>query len=366
MSKKDEEAKRLEELRRRVYEYREKKMRETTMANVAMKSYNYKGFPHSKNMICYVCMQRGHRTNDCEFTFMRVVKRLEEIDKEKSKTIDSRTNVQIEARSCRKPYKRTKMETSDATKILDEFNNVFYKDDEPIKFCRIEKCAIKTKRGEKIVKKGVMVPQALRKDLKEHLQNLERRCIIRRSASEWRNPIRAIQKPKGGLRLVSNFIALNDLCEKDPYELKNIREVINETQGYNYFTLLDLKDAFYSIEIEERDKHKTAFEFNGIVYEWNSMVMGYKNAPQILQRVMTKILDDELKNGVSIYMDDVIICGRTRGEHDKLLRRVLERLEINNLKVNKQKIQLALGEVELLGVKINGLEQAPNEIKQNE
>lgn len=55
-------------------------------------------------------------------------------------------------------------------------------------------------------------------------------------------------------------------------------------------TVFDLKEGFYNIEIEEKDKHKMAFEFNVKVYEWNSMVMGYKNSPQILQRIMDGFL----------------------------------------------------------------------------
>lgn len=217
-----------------------------------------------------------------------------------------------------------------------------------------------------MVKKGAIVPQALRKATYEYIRDLENRGIIRRSDSEWRNPIRAIQKPNGSIRLVSNFMALNDLCEKDPYELKNIRDVINSTQGNNYFTVIDLKEGFYSIEIDEDDKKKTAFEFDGRVYEWNSMVMGFKNAPQIMQRVMNKVLDQELRNGVDVYMDDVIVSGRTRGEHDERLGKVMCRFRDYSLKINKDKMQFALGEVDLLGVRINGHEQTPNEIKKNE
>lgn len=100
------------------------------------------------------------------------------------------------------------------------------------------------------------------KDTEEYIYSLERRGIIRRSISEWRNPIRAIQKPDGGVRLVSNLMGLNDISEKDPYELCNIRDIIRSTQGSNVFTVIDLKEGFYSIEIEEEDKHKTAFEYN--------------------------------------------------------------------------------------------------------
>ncbi|MGL5708995.1 MAG: reverse transcriptase family protein [Aeromonas sp.] len=140
-------------------------------------------------------------------------------------------------------------------------------------------------------------------------------------------------------------MALNDLCEKDPYELKTIREVINATQGHRYFTVLDLKEGFYTIEIEEEDKGKTAFEFDGRVYEWNSMVMGLKNSLRILQRMITKILENELRCGVSVYMDDIVVCGRTRVEHDEVLRRVLQKLCNNNLKINENKLQFALSEV---------------------
>ena len=74
------------------------------------------------------------------------------------------------------------------------------------------------------------------------------------------------------------------------------------TQGTKAMPVVDLKDGFYSIEITEEDKYKTAFEFNGRVYEWNSMIMGYKNTPQILQRNMDDIFRDLKGKGVEIYI----------------------------------------------------------------
>lgn len=37
------------------------------------------------------------------------------------------------------------------------------------------------------------------------------------------------------------------------------------------------------------------------------MVMGYKNSPQILQRIMDKIFKDLKGKGVDIYMNDIVI-----------------------------------------------------------
>ena len=97
--------------------------------------------------------------------------------------------------------------------------------------------------------------------------------------------MRSIEKVNGGIRIVNNLMALNDLVEKDPYELPETRNVTGAMQGSKWFTVVDLKEGFYHIAIEEEDKKKTAFEFEGRVYEWNGMVMGFKNAPQILQMV---------------------------------------------------------------------------------
>lgn len=47
-------------------------------------------------------------------------------------------------------------------------------------------------------------------------------------------------------------------------------------------------EGFYHIQIDDMDKYKykIAFEFDKIVYEWNSMVIRFKNSPQIMQREM--------------------------------------------------------------------------------
>jgi len=235
-----------------------------------------------------------------------------------------------------------------------------------IRFCTLEKCCIDTAEGKRVIKKGQRIPQALRSRTEKYLKELEERGVIRRSSSEWRNPIRALPKGDDKVRLVSNLMALNDLTEKDPYALESIREVTSAAQGATIFSVLDLKEGFYHIEVEEKDKFKTAFEVDGRVYEWNGMVMGFKNAPQIMQRVMNRIFDDMRRKGVMVYMDDILVYGATVKEHDALLIEVFKRLKANNMRINMEKLQLGLPEVKLLGVMIDGKAQTPVEIKKNE
>ena len=264
------------------------------------------------------------------------------------------------------PMGEAKRKKLNLGELVKEFKEVFEIGSSEIKYCKLEKCRIETEPGKKIVKRGQAVAQALIKKTVLHLEDLERRKVIRPSTSEWRNPVRAVEKPNGDIRLVSNLIALNDIVAKDEYRLASIRDVVRATQGAAFMTVFDLKEGFYSIEIQEEDKYKTAFEFNGKVYEWNSMVMGYKNSPQILQRTMDRIFRDLIGKGVQIYMDDIVIYGKSEEEHERLVREVCRRLKNNNMRLNPAKVQFAKKEVKLLGVTLNGKDIVPSEIKKNE
>ncbi|KAF9743552.1 Polyprotein P3, partial [Nosema granulosis] len=114
-------------------------------------------------------------------------------------------------------------------------------------------------------------------------------------------------------------MGLNELVEKDPYSLPLIKDIIRATQGSRLFTVIYLKESFYHVEIEEHHKHKTAFEVNGRVYEWNIMVMGFENSPHIMQRVMNNVLNRYRGKGVEVYMDDIVIHAKDTNVHDELL-----------------------------------------------
>ncbi|KAM0687047.1 GTPase-activating Rap/Ran-GAP domain-like protein 3, partial [Conglomerata obtusa] len=201
---------RINALRDRVMRYRLEILKERSVRNVESKEIG-KHFFKSTRIRCYVCQDVGHRTSVCNIKFNLVLSRTKAEEENKKKKVDEKNITIIE------------------TNILD-------------------------------CKKGVVVPHALKSKLSEHLPNLEKKGAKRKSSIVRRNPIRALQPPRGEIRLEINFMAFNDLCEKDPYKLKNINEDINETHGYNYFTVYDLKEPFHSMEIEENHKYITAFE----------------------------------------------------------------------------------------------------------
>ena len=70
-------------------------------------------------------------------------------------------------------------------------------------------------------------------------------------------------------------------------------------------------------------------------------------APEIFQRVVSDILSG--LPGVIVYIDDILVFGRSRTEHDERLAAVLSRLKSANLKLNDGKCRIRREQVTYLG-----------------
>ncbi|KAG1932751.1 interleukin-1 receptor accessory protein-like 1-A [Pimephales promelas] len=144
-------------------------------------------------------------------------------------------------------------------------------------------------------------------------------------SSEWRERITDL------VSSMSDVFALHDLdygrtdkTIKDAYALPNLEEAFSALTGSKWFSVLDLKSGFYQIEMEEADKHKTAFVCPLGFYEFNRMPQGVTNAPSSFQRLMERCMGDLNRREVLVFVDDLIIqyrAGKQNLDADGLSRR---------------------------------------------
>ena len=73
-----------------------------------------------------------------------------------------------------------------------------------------------------------------------------------------------------------------------------------------YFSKFDMKSGFWQIQINEKDRYKTAFTVPFGHYEWNVMPLGLKNAPNEFQNIMNDIFTPFTDFSI-VYIDDVLI-----------------------------------------------------------
>ncbi|VDI74336.1 Hypothetical predicted protein [Mytilus galloprovincialis] len=93
------------------------------------------------------------------------------------------------------------------------------------------------------------------------------------------------------------------------------------------------------------------------------MLFGVASAPAIWQRTIDQILQG--LTGVQCILDDMVITGKNDREHLVNLEKVMKRLEMYNLSVNKEKCKFFKDEIEFCGHKIDkhGLHKTEDKIK---
>ena len=180
------------------------------------------------------------------------------------------------------------------------------------------------------------LPLALRDEVAAHLKELEDQGVIERiDSSAWISPIVVSRKRNGKVRLCVNLRKVNEAIETSGYPIPEMEEMLNQLNGSVMFSCLDLKAAYHQLSLHEESRDLTAFVTHSGLYRYVRCPYGLKSLPQCFQKVTENLLRG--LQGVQVYLDDVVICGKTRAEHDSRLQAVLDRLQQHEVTLNKDK-----------------------------
>ena len=84
------------------------------------------------------------------------------------------------------------------------------------------------------------------------------------------------------------------------------------------------------------------------------MYFGFSNAPATFQSMMNDILGDLICIGyVMVYLDDILIFGINKKEHRQLVKKVLKRLQENNLYTKAEKYSFEQSNIKYLNIIIS-------------
>ena len=202
-----------------------------------------------------------------------------------------------------------------------------------------------------------------RKALKEFVNNLLTKDLIEPTHSVWAAPTVLVPKKDGSYRLVIDYRKLNSQTYKTPWPLPRIQYILGSLQGSCYFSNLDLATGFHQMEIEE-DQHLTSFITPFGLYQWKRMPMGLFNAPGAFQRLMELVLTGLTYEIVLVYIDDIIVYGRSFEEDQKNLAITLGRIEDANLEISPSKCKLFQNSIRFLGhvISKDGIQTDPAKI----
>nr|XP_057906640.1 uncharacterized protein LOC131104002 [Doryrhamphus excisus]XP_057906648.1 uncharacterized protein LOC131104002 [Doryrhamphus excisus] len=202
-------------------------------------------------------------------------------------------------------------------------------------------------------------------DVRKHLQDLLRAGIIKESRSPYASPIVIVRKKNGAVRMCIDYRLLNSRTIPDQYTTPCIDDVLDSMTGSKWFSVLDLRSGYYQIAMAEEDKEKTAFICPLGFFQFERMPQGITGAPATFQRLMEKAVGDMNLLEVLVYLDDLIVFGRTLEEHEERLLKVLDRLAEVGLKISVDKCQFCLPKVQYLGhiVSADGVSPDPAKVE---
>lgn len=93
------------------------------------------------------------------------------------------------------------------------------------------------------------VPYILKLEVQEMLKDLKERQVIEVSSSPRASPIVLVAKKDGGIMLCVDYREVNKLTKKDCYPLPSIDVALQNLQGKQYFTSLDLASGCWQVPL---------------------------------------------------------------------------------------------------------------------
>ena len=246
--------------------------------------------------------------------------------------------------------------------ILLHYENVFAGTDNDLGCTSQLQHHINTGNAIPVRQPARRIPPYQREEVKALLNDMEKRGIIQPSKSPWASPVVLVRKKDNTLRFCVDYRRLNELTRKDAYPLPRVDDTLETLSGSRWFSTLDLLSGYWQVEMAESDRDKTAFINKEGLYEFKVMPFGLSNAPATFQRLMDLTLAGLQWAQCLVYLDDIIVVGRTFEEHLGNLGLVLQRLQNARLKVKPSKCALFQDQVCYLDhiISSNGITTDPS------
>ena len=140
----------------------------------------------------------------------------------------------------------------------------------------------------------------------------------------------------------------NSTCgqRKTPILSPRIQEALESMARAAHFSTMDFKSGFWQVHMAPESQQYTMFMVGNLgFYEFTRMPFGLCNTPAMFQRLMQNTLGELNCTYCIIYLDDVIVYGRTEEEHLEHLCIVLERFREFNLKLKPSKCSFFQSEI---------------------
>ncbi|XP_037783488.1 uncharacterized protein LOC119579649 [Penaeus monodon] len=188
--------------------------------------------------------------------------------------------------------------------------------------------------------------------------------VIEHSTSPWYSPIFLVGKKDGSTRFCIDYRGLNSITEQDAYPMICIDELSDQLHGTMWFTALDARSAYWTVDVNPDDRPKTAFSDGHRLIQFRKLPFGLATAPSTFQWAVNCVLSSVLGRHTIAYLDDVVVHSSNFDDHLRHLDETLLLLLKAGFRLNRKKCIFAADTFKFLGFKISpkGVEPDPDKV----
>ncbi len=202
-----------------------------------------------------------------------------------------------------------------------------------------------------------------RQFLKLKIESLERAGLVYHNVhAVTASPVLVVPRPGKGAetplerryRMVVDMREVNKVTTPVVSHMPQLDAEMTALNGMKFFGSIDLQNGYWQMPLHEESQ-----EFHSImtpegVYTPTRVVQGCCDGTQAFQSRMREVLKDLVGKTCLVWLDDILVFGRTAEEHIKNLREVVRRLQSRRLKINAAKTSLFKKEIRWCGKLISG------------
>ena len=164
----------------------------------------------------------------------------------------------------------------------------------------------------------------------------------------------AVLTPKddGSVRVTMDARNVNKAIQSSNYPIPKQEDIKAKLSGAKVFSKMDLKSAFWQIELDEESRYLTVFHANDKLYRYKRLTMGLSSSQAELNVALRPVFA-HIKNAHVIH-DDLIVATNTDEEHDTAIQQCMEATSKAGLTFNPPKCFFGKKEISFWGMIFGG------------